>query len=70
MSERPMINEIIDDLIDEWNESDTEVSLVDFLGVPREQYSLWVEGKLSSEELASFSDLIIFAIWVKTCLTA
>tara|TARA_R110000744_G_scaffold90690_4_gene176088 strand:+ start:2210 stop:2431 length:222 start_codon:yes stop_codon:yes gene_type:complete len=32
----------VDDLIDEWHEGNSKVSLVEFLGMSKEEYSKWV----------------------------
>ena len=34
----------IDDKIDEWHESDSEVSLAEYLGMTPEEYAAFVEG--------------------------
>ena len=33
----------IDDFVDQWHESDSNLSLVDFLGLTQSQYSEWVK---------------------------
>jgi hypothetical protein len=34
--------ENIDDLIDEWYESDSELSLYEYLGLTFEEYGIWI----------------------------
>lgn len=41
----------LDDLVELWHTSDSEVSLIEFLGVKPEVYAAWVEGCISAKDL-------------------
>ena len=44
--------EVIDDLIDEWHEGDSELPLHEFLGWTEEEYKAWVEfGQLPERKI-------------------
>ena len=44
---RVATEENIDDLLDEWHESDSDLPVYEYLGISREKYAKWVEtGKL------------------------
>lgn len=45
----------LDELIRAWHESDSELPLIEFLGVSGTDYAAWVEGRLSAEVLLSRS---------------
>ena len=42
---------LLADLIDEWHTGGSSCQLHEFLGVTMEQYSAWVEDKLTADEL-------------------
>ena len=39
----------LDDLIDEWHQSDSELSLAEYLGMTDEEYMDWVEADVEKE---------------------
>ena len=39
------------DEIDRWHESDKDISIWEFLGMPYEEYGLFVEGKLTINDI-------------------
>jgi hypothetical protein len=43
----------LDELIRAWHEGDSEIPLVEFLGVSKTDYAAWVECRLSAAELLS-----------------
>lgn len=43
--------ELIDDLVDEWHQSDKDIALHTTLGMTYQQYNSWVEGMEVAEEL-------------------
>ena len=43
----------LDELIRLWHEGDSELPLIEFLGVSGADYAAWVEGRLSAEALLS-----------------
>jgi hypothetical protein len=45
-----MNREELDDLVDKWHDSDTKVSLHEYLGMSREEYSVWVEFDILPDE--------------------
>lgn len=44
-------NKELDDLICAWHEGDSEVPLIEFLGVTGADYAAWVEGRMTAAEL-------------------
>ena len=48
---RAMDELIIGQLISAWHESDSEIPLIEFLGVTGGEYAAWVEGYITATEL-------------------
>lgn len=45
-----MNREQLDDLVDKWHDSDTKMSLHEYLGMSREEYAVWTEFDILPDE--------------------
>jgi hypothetical protein len=45
-----MNREELDDLVDKWHDSDTKMSLHEYLGMSREEYAVWTEFDILPDE--------------------
>jgi hypothetical protein len=45
-----MNREQLDDLVDKWHDSDTKMSLHEYLGMSREEYAIWTEFDILPDE--------------------
>ena len=46
-----ILEECFWDEVDRWHESDKDVSIWEFLGIPYDEYGLFVEGKLTINDI-------------------